>query len=389
MRPRQWSPVRLLVLGAGAGQLGLLAAARARGLFVIAVDRDPAAPGFGYADRRAIVSLDDEPALERLAEAERVDGVIAPGIGWAVGAAARIAARFGLPHAISPETAVLSSSRLRQRECLAADGVPQARWKLVTEADHSFGLPCLVRPPDRQGPRGLTVVRSRERLEPAVRLAIRASRGGLCLMEELADGPEVTVTAFSRDGVFHPLTATDRLATGHAWPRHQGHTQGHTLGLSPVTIAEAAARAAGIALGPSSTQVRIGPTGPHVVELGAHLGGAHDAELCEAALGVDLNALALAAAFGEEIPAEWLQPRPGPGGACVRFLAADPDSRPDPESVERARSASGVVWVRTYRAPDRAGAVLATGITRDEAQARAERAAQYVRFRPIDAKAVA
>ena len=45
---------RLLVLGAGAAQLGLLAAARARELHVIAVDREPSAPGFRYADRRAI-----------------------------------------------------------------------------------------------------------------------------------------------------------------------------------------------------------------------------------------------------------------------------------------------------------------------------------------------
>ena len=47
--------------------LGLLAAARARELHVIAVDRDPSAPGFRYADRRAIVSTEDEPAIERLA----------------------------------------------------------------------------------------------------------------------------------------------------------------------------------------------------------------------------------------------------------------------------------------------------------------------------------
>src|SRR5438105_6273796 len=123
---------RLLVLGAGAGQLGLLAAARTRGLFVIAVDRDPAAPGFRYADRRPIVSVEDEPALERLAEAERIDGVIAPGADWPVGAAARIAARLGLPHPISPETAVLSSSKLRQRERLAEAGVSQTRWKVLS-----------------------------------------------------------------------------------------------------------------------------------------------------------------------------------------------------------------------------------------------------------------
>nr|MBA3718099.1 hypothetical protein [Actinomycetota bacterium] len=58
---RAHSGARLLVLGAGPAQLGLLAAARRRGLFVIAVDRDPAAPGFQYADRRAIISAEDEP----------------------------------------------------------------------------------------------------------------------------------------------------------------------------------------------------------------------------------------------------------------------------------------------------------------------------------------
>ena len=68
---------RLLVLGAGPAQLGLLAAARARELHVIAVDREPSAPGFRYADRRAIVSTEDESSIERLAGAERVDGLIA------------------------------------------------------------------------------------------------------------------------------------------------------------------------------------------------------------------------------------------------------------------------------------------------------------------------
>ena len=62
---RSGSP-RLLVLGAGPAQLGLLEAARARGLWVAVVDRDPAAPGFRFADRRCILSTEDEPAIERL-----------------------------------------------------------------------------------------------------------------------------------------------------------------------------------------------------------------------------------------------------------------------------------------------------------------------------------
>jgi phosphoribosylaminoimidazole carboxylase (NCAIR synthetase) len=118
---------RLLVLGAGPAQLGLLEAARARDLWVAAVDRDPAAPGFPLADRRCILSTEDEPSIERLVGALHVDGIVAPGTDWPVAIAARIAERAGLPHPLSPAVAVAATSKLRQRERLAEAGVPQPR----------------------------------------------------------------------------------------------------------------------------------------------------------------------------------------------------------------------------------------------------------------------
>jgi biotin carboxylase len=418
-------PRRLLVLGAGPGQLGLLEAARKRGLFVIAVDRDPRAPGFRYADRRAIVSVEDEPALERLAEAERVDAVIAPGIDWPVGPAARIASRFRLPHPISPASAVLSTSKLRQRERFEEAGVPQTRWKLVTGPDEELGFPCVVKAPDRQGQRGLSLVREPGELEPAVRVALRASRSGLCLIEELVDGPEVTVNAFSRDGVFHQLTVTDRItaeppafgvALAHVWhSRSQRARSGPVEGArgnrevpsaagessmdEVVAVAELAARALGIENGPTYTQLRIGPDGPRVIELAARLGGGHDAELCEAALGIDLNGLALSAVLGEEIHPARLEARERVGGACVRFLVAPPGELREVEGVQDAACAPGVAWIRVYRGvgalirplrlgSDRAGAILATGETRAQALERATRAAEYVRFGTVDAEAL-
>src|SRR5437764_6070556 len=124
--PRVDANRRLLVLGAGRQQLGLLAAARRRGLVVVAVDRDPSAPGFRFADRRALISFEDEPALHRLAEAERIDGVISPANDWSVGIAARVAHRLGLAHPLDPRTAALAASWLRQRERFAEAGVPTA-----------------------------------------------------------------------------------------------------------------------------------------------------------------------------------------------------------------------------------------------------------------------
>ena len=93
---------------------------------MIAVDRDPSAPGFAYADKRALVSTEDEPGVDRLARAESVDGIISPGADWPVGVAARVAARLGLPHPIDAATAALVTTKSRQRERFAAAGVPAA-----------------------------------------------------------------------------------------------------------------------------------------------------------------------------------------------------------------------------------------------------------------------
>jgi biotin carboxylase len=376
---------RLLVLGAGPAQLGLLEAARKRELFTIAVDRDPGAPGFALADRRAIISTEDERGIERLARAERIDGVIAPGIDWPVGIAARVAAKLGLPHPLDPATAGLAVSKARQRERFDAEGVPQPRWQLVSEPDDGLPLPCVVKAPDRQGQRGLSVVTEERELAPAITEAVAASRTGAALVEELVEGPEVTVNAFSIDGRFHPLTVTDRItaeppafgvALAHVWPAEAD---------TAVEVARKAVEALGIHAGPTYTQVRAG----RVMEVAARLGGGHDAELCEAALGVDLNGLALDAALGE--PTSPPSPDPKVGGACTAFLVPPVGDLLHVEGAREAESAEGVVRVRLYRrpgyrfgkfrtGPDRGGAVLAVGESRAEAYERANAAAALIRF---------
>jgi biotin carboxylase len=401
---------RLLVLGAGPAQLGLLAAARDSGCFVIAADRDPAAPGFRFADRRAIVSAEDEPALAQLAEAEEVDGIIAPGIDWPVAIAARIATRLGLPHPLTPESAVLATSKLEQRQHFLEAQVPQVAWETCRTVEEAraaaerLGLPLVVKAPDRQGQRGLGLVRDVDELDPAAEEALLASRSSLAILEQYAPGRELTVNAFSFQGRFVPLTVTDRevaeppafgVALAHVWPS--------TLEPSAIGIAVDAARSAAAALGiddgPTYTQILATPGGPRVVELAARLGGGHDADLCRAALGVDLNGLALAAAFGEEIDESALVPRALAAGVCVRFLVAPPGALAEVRGAEEAGELEGIELVLIYRLPgyiltplrrgsDRAGAILAVGDSREEALARAAAAAELVRFEIADAEAL-
>jgi biotin carboxylase len=368
---------------------------------VIAVDRDPQAVGFAFADERAVLSSEDEEAVDRLARAREVDGLVSPGSDWPVGIAARVAERIGLPHPIDGRTGSVATSKTRQREAFAAAGVPHAR--AFDPRAQKIPLPCVVKAADRQGQRGLTLVRAPGELAAAIAAATAQSRGGGVLVEQLVDGPEVTVNAFSNDGRFVALTVTDRLtaeppafgvALAHVWP------SAHDVE-GAVEVARRAVEAIGIRHGPSYTQLRLGPDGPVVMEVAARLGGGHDAELCMAATGIDLNAMAVSAAIGEAVSDADMaacQARshvPTGHGAAIAFLVPPIGRLLEVEGVDQARAVAGVEWVRVYRRPghvfgplrhgaDRAGAALATGPDRAAALERAREAADAVRFR-IDA----
>ena len=390
----------LLVLGAGPAQLGLLEAAQLHGVRTAVCDRNPAAPGFVFADRRCIVSLEDEPAIERLASALPLGGLIAPGKDPPVAVAARVADKLGLAHPLSPLTAQLATSKLRQREALAAAAVPQPRWQIAsgeTTACLELPLPVVVKAADRTGRSGLALVRTAAQLGPAIAAARAESRGGAVLIEEYVDGPEVTVTGFSAEGVFVPLAVMDRhsgegdsvgIPLAYTWP------SAHAEAAAEVT--RRAVEALGIEEGPTQTHLRMSRGGPEVIEVAARLGGGHDAALVELVTGIDLNGLAIAVALGRPLAASEIEAsfRTTVGGAATRFLIAPPGLL---ESVEVPQGLKGVVSTRLYREPghvfgpfrrpsDRAGAVLAAGSSAGEALARVDTAVERIRFStfPVD-----
>jgi biotin carboxylase len=291
---------------------------------------------------------------------------------------------------------VLATNKLRQRERLGEAGVPQPRWWVVGGDDDPPDVagPVVVKAPDRQGQKGLTLVEDPADLPDAIDSARSAARNGLALVEELVDGPEVTVVGFSAAGAFTALAVTDRLvaeqpafgvALAHVWPSGVSDTAKVSD-----TVAQALA-ALGIENGPSYTQLRIDAHGPKVIEVAARLGGGHDAELVQAVTGIDLNGLTIDAAVGAELVVAQLEARVG--GAVTKFLVAPPGVL---ERVEVPDDLVGVERVRIYREPgyvhaplrrgaDRAGALLATGDSRDEALARANAAADRIRFVTADA----
>ena len=341
----------------------------------------------GLTDRFELISTMDAEAIEALARRAGAGGLLSPGTDGPVRVAADVAAALGLPHPIDPATAARVTDKREQRRAFDREAVPQPAW-----SEDGAGLPAtarvVVKPAAAQGQRGLEIVEPGGDLRAAVEAARAVSRDGQALCEEFAEGPELTVNAFIDEGRFVPLTVTDReralafgVATAHIYPSL------HPVA-GVVAAAEAACRALGLRSGPSYTQVLLTPDGPRVMEVAARLGGGHDGELCTAALGVDLSAAAVLAALGRT--PDSLAPK-RERAAAVRFLVAPAGRLVRIDGLADARALPGVDLAHVYRTPgaligpllrgpDRAGFVLATGATREDAEAATRAAESTIRF---------
>jgi biotin carboxylase len=347
----------LVVLGGGPAQQHAIDAAHALGVRTVICDSDP-----GLGD--VAVSSEDPEGVLRVAADTAADGLIAPGTDWPVRVAAEVAAALGLPHPLSPQVARTATDKIAQRRAFDTAGVPQPEWS--TNAPP--GYPCVVKAADRQGQRAMTVVASAAGLAAAVERARAGSRSGRAILERLAEGHEVTVNGFCRDGRHHVAGITDR----EHFPAAYGVARRHVYPAASPDGAAAAATAAVAALeiaeGPTYVQLVITADGPRVMEVAARLGGGHDSELIRLTTGVDLARAAVEAALGRRVAETALEPHPQAAGA-IEFLQAPAGTlvlTDGPPGV-RFYHAPGHVYGELAIATDRAGYVLCTAPTREEA----------------------
>ena len=265
-----------------------------------------AAPGVGDV---AGVERGHAPASRASPASSGAAGLIAPGTDWPVRIAAYVAEDLGLPHPLDAATAVPRTEQDRA----AARRWPrpacrQPAWSL--EAPPAY--PAVVKAPDRQGQRAMTVVATdAEQAGRGGAGAQRARAADACCSSSSSPGPEVTVNGFSVDGRYQPVAVTAREHFAGAPGVAQRHVYPSGLDDEAAAAAAAAAVAAlGIRQGPSYVQLILSPDGPRIMEVAARLGGGHDSEICRRGAGVDLAEAAVRAALGRPVDEAALVPHP-------------------------------------------------------------------------------
>lgn len=396
----------LLVVGGGVEAVPGIELAQSMGLHVVVSDMDPAAPGMEVADDRITAStydIDETVTRARAYDEEvrRIDGVmcIATDVPLTV---ASVAADLGLP-GIPVEAAVLAADKLHMKDRFSGDGIPIPWYaqvadaadlaRIVTERDH----PLVVKPADSRGARG--VLRLVDDVDPewAFAEAHRHSPSGRVMVEEFLEGPQVSTESLVIGGETHTPGFADRnyeyldryaphiIENGGELPSHLDAE----LQAEIRRVVGRAATSLGVTDGVVKGDIVVADGAPFVIELAARLSGGyfctHEIPLNT---GVDLVGNAIRLAVGEPVDPDDLAPRfqrnvsqrylfPGVGRVVSVAGADEVAAWPGVELAE-IRVGPGDTLHSVDSHPARAGLVLVTGDSRDEAMDLAERAVDHI-----------
>ena len=388
---------RLFIIGASVLQLPAIQKAKEIGLYVAVADFNPKAVGIPYADKFYEVSTIDEEGIYQAAKDFRADGIMTLATDMPMRSVAYATSKLGLT-GITYDTAVKATDKGEMIKAFEASGVEHPWYFILTEPDalkeveDRITYPCISKPVDNAGSRGVMLIHSHAELKEAIGYSSSNGRKGGVIIEEYLQGKEVSVEIMSIDGDVHVLQVTDKLTTGAPHFVEMGHSEPSRLGEDNVekirNLAKRAVKAVGIENGPAHVEIMLTENGPKMIELGARMGGDNiTTHLVPLSTGIDMVKATIQVALGEK-------PDIGPKfekGSAIRYFKEQFGMLSNVEGVSVAEQLEGVKQVTLVKeigdtvgeigsSVDRIGYVIAQGATVGDAVEICEKAMDQVKI---------
>ncbi len=386
---------KILILGASILQLPAIRKAKEFGYYVGVADYNPNAVGIPEADEYFNVSTIDVDGVVQTARKFKPDGIITLATDMPMRAVAKACEVCGLP-GISFDTAIKATDKGEMIKAFESNGVAHP-WYYIVETpaeleavQQKITFPCIMKPTDNSGSRGVVLCRDEEELDAEFGYALGESRRGAVIIEEYLQGAEFSVEVMVVEGEPHILQITDKLTTGaphfvemgHSQPTNQNEENRRRI----KDLAARACLAVGIFSGPAHVEMILTKEGPKMVEIGARLGGdSITTHLVPLSTGIDMVGNTIRLACGESVD---IEPKFSKGAAIRYFEACNGIIR-SIEGLDEARKIPGVKEVsivhqvgetvgKIGNSADRIGFVISQADTADEAVLLCARAVKAV-----------
>ncbi len=382
---------KVLIIGASILQLPAIRKAKELGYYVGVADYNPNAIGIPEADEYFNVSTIDVDGVVKVAKEFKPDGIMTLATDMPMRAVAKACESCGLP-GISFDTAIKATDKGEMIKAFEAAGVEHPWYYIVPDHTALGGViekltyPCIMKPTDNAGSRGVVLCHNREELENEYEYSRHESRGGAVIVEEYLQGPEFSIEVMVVNGEPHVLQITDKLTTGaphfvemgHSQPTRQNEDNSEKIR----DLACRAVKAVGINVGSAHVEMILTNYGPKMVELGARMGGdCITTHLVPLSTGIDMVGCAIQLACREKIDIEPKFNR----GSAIRYFDAHNGTIKAIEGIEEAKQIAGVQEISIIHqvgemigeigsSTDRVGFVIAQGETAEDAISVCEKA---------------
>lgn len=307
---------KLLLLGGSRYLLPVIKTAHELGLFVITCDYLPDNIAHRYSDKYINISIIDKEAVLKVAQEQRIDGIMSFATDPGVVTAAYVAEKMGLPSCGSYESVSILQDKGRFRNFLSKNGfnVPNAKsYASIEEALQDidyFNWPVIVKPVDSAGSKGVTRVNEKTNIRKAIEHALSFSHCGEFIIEDFIEkkGCSSDSDSFSIDGKLVAVTFSSQrfdskadnpyAPMAYSWPstfsvEHEEELKSEIQRL--LTLLEMKSSIYNI-------ETRVGIDGKaYIMEVSPRGGGNRLAEMIRYASGVDMIKAAVKAAMGMSI----------------------------------------------------------------------------------------
>lgn len=294
---------KLLLLGGSRYILPVIKKAHELGIYVITCDYLPDNIAHKYSDKYCNVSIIEKDAVLKVAQENKIDGIMSFACDPGVVTASYVAEKMNLPFQASYESTQILQDKGCFRKYLEDNGfnVPHSKRYLDKEAPFDdvdyFNWPVIVKPVDSAGSKGVNRVEEPSELTKAIDEAIKSSINGAFIIEDFItfDGYHSSTDPFVVDGKIKFMTYSDQLFDTEAanpytptkiiWPSsmekcHQDYLTSEIQRLVDLL---------GLTTGIYNIETCVGIDGkPYIMEVSPRGGGCKIAEIQELAFGVNL-----------------------------------------------------------------------------------------------------
>lgn len=204
---------KLLIIGAGIGQVPLLKKAQEKGIHVTVVSIPGNYPCFELADDVIYMDIYDRDGIVEEARKRGITAVVSDQNDLMIPTVAYVAEKLGLP-GNKFDTVMAFCNKNQFRDMCDAAGVPGPKHKSVNKvtinAPIDIPFPLMVKPADSQSSIGVRRVANEKELKEALEFAISKSPTGEGIVEEFFQGREVVCEGFIHEGKYYLLQFADR-----------------------------------------------------------------------------------------------------------------------------------------------------------------------------------